>query len=165
MAKFDGNIMSIALGMETSISVYLPHDDEKYHKNQKPLRTLILLHGFTGKHSNWHRYTALERYAADNNIAVITPDGGYSMYANMAYGQNYFDYVSTELVEIIHKMFRLPVDRENLFIGGLSMGGYGALKVALTCPDRFSKCIAFSSGTMLGTPEFMHHQRILVLKI
>lgn len=155
MAEFQGCFMSKTLGVETNIYVYLPHDDEKYHNNQSPMKTLILLHGYSGNQFNWRRYTSLERYASKHNMAIICPDGGVSMFADMVYGQKYFEFISTELISIINQFFKIPTDRDNLFIGGLSMGGYGALKAALTYPERFSKCVAFSSGIMLGMPDFV----------
>lgn len=153
MALFEGSFRSQTLGMDTSLSVSLPQDNEKNNTEHYPLRTLILLHGLHGDHTGWFRKTSVERYAQSHNLAIICPDGNNAMYADTTYGADYFKYITAELPDIAAKMFGLPTDREHLYIAGLSMGGYGALKAALGCPERFSKCAAFSSGAMLGHPK------------
>lgn len=153
MALFEGSFRSTALEMSTTISVYLPYDNDKYNVDKHPLRTLILLHGLHGNHSEWFRKTNAERYAQAYNVAIICPDGNNSMYADTTYGEKYFEFITSELPKVAHEMFGLPTDREHLYIAGLSMGAYGALKAALAYPDRFSKCGSFSAGTMLGNPR------------
>ena len=153
MAVFEGSFRSQALGMDTGLSLCLPQDTASY--NPETMGTLILLHGLHGNHTGWFRKTSVERYASAHNLAVICPDGNNSMYADTTYGADYFKYITAELPEFAAKMFHLPIDPDHLYIAGLSKGGYGALKAALACPDRFSKCAAFSSGTMLGHPDRM----------
>ncbi len=150
MAYFTGNIYSYALDKMTPIAVYLPQDDQRRFNISLPMKTLILLHGLEGNYSYWGRYTSVERYAQKYNLALVMPDGEMSMYTNMRCGQNYAEYIGQELPELIKSLFVLPTNRESLSIAGLSMGGYGALKIALTYPDTFGRCAAFSGAFHLG---------------
>ena len=75
------------------------------------------------------------------------PYGGNSFYTNMAYGNDYWDYISEELTEVMHNTFRITNDKEKTFVCGYSMGGYGALKLGLIFPDRY-KAIATVSGSL-----------------
>ena len=147
MAVFEGSFRSQALGMDTGLSLCLPQDTASY--NPETMGTLILLHGLHGNHTGWFRKTSVERYASAHNLAVICPDGNNSMYADTTYGADYFKYITAELPEFAAKMFHLPIDRDHLYIAGLSMGGYGALKCALTYPERYAGCGSFSGVTDL----------------
>ena len=147
MAVFSGTIFSQALGKMTHLTVILPHDVSAYRRaGGGKARTLILLHGLTDDDSVWTRRTSLERYADEKGLAVLMPDGEESFYTNMAYGPRFFDYVSKELPELGAQMFGLDVNPGSLYIAGLSMGGYGALLCALSDPDRYAGCGAFSSA-------------------
>ena len=141
MAFFRGDFTSQVMQMVTTIHVVMPEYIDK-----KDTRVLYLLHGLSDNCSNWFRLTSLERYANEYKIAVVVPEVQRSMYTNMKYGLRYFDYVSEELPRFISQMFGVPNDREHRFVAGLSMGGYGALKCALTYPERYAGCAAFSSA-------------------
>ena len=142
MAYFRGEFRSQALRMRTHAAVILP--------DEGPARgTLILLHGLKGGSDDWVRYTALERYVQPYGLAVFMPEVQRSWYLDMAEGLPYFTYVSQELPELIAKTFRVPVDGEHLSVGGLSMGGWGAMKCALTHPERYAGCIALSARCYL----------------
>ena len=69
-----------------------------------------------------------------------------SFYANEVHGDRYWDYVSEELPEIVGNFFRISQDPADTFVAGLSMGGYGALKLALTHPDRFAAAATLSGA-------------------
>ena len=141
MSFFRGDFFSEELGMQTGIHVIIP-DAAK----NSDLRVLYLLHGLSDNCSNWIRNTSIERYAVEYNTAVIIPEVQRSFYTDMKYGLNYFSYVADELPRYVHKMFGLSNSREKTFVAGLSMGGYGALKCALTYPKRYGCCAAFSSA-------------------
>ncbi|MBQ6147997.1 MAG: esterase family protein [Oscillospiraceae bacterium] len=156
MAVFEGTIFSKALNKDTYLTVILPHDSRphvgingKLVNGIKPHahpHTMILLHGYTDCDSTWVRRTSLERYAELYDMAIVMPDGESSFYNNMVYGPKFFDYITEELPELASQLFQVAVDPENLYIGGLSMGGYGALLCALTYPERYAGCVAFSAG-------------------
>ncbi|ADD68851.1 putative esterase [Denitrovibrio acetiphilus DSM 12809] len=155
MGFFRGDIYSYHLSKMTPLHIYLPHDDNHRFLVDKPSRTLILLHGLGGNHTYWSRFTAVERYAQKNNLTVIMPEADMSMYADMSCGHDYASYLSIELKEILGKMFHVSTERERYFIAGLSMGGYGALKLAMKFPDQFGKCASFSGALMIGSREHL----------
>lgn len=144
MAIFQGNIYSDSLGMSTQIYAYLPQDEPAKITKERP-KTLILLHGLMGNAGSWPRRTNLDGLAEKYNIAIFMPEVQRSFYTDLNPGLKYFTYVSTELPELIGRMFQVSVDYGNLWIAGLSMGGYGAMKCALSFPERFSKIGAFSA--------------------
>ena len=140
MAHLRCDIKSDALGMNTSLEVVLP-DEGKL----KDAPVIYLLHGLSDNCTGWTRYTAIERYARDKGAAVIMPEVQRSFYADMAMGPDYFTYVSKELPRICARFFGLSGKREKNFIMGLSMGGYGALKCALSNPKQYAGCASFSA--------------------
>ena len=107
-------------------------------------RTVFLFHGLSDDHTAWCRNTSIERYAKEYNIAVIMPDGGRSFYTDAANGFPYWSFISEELPEFAASMFPLSVKREDCFAAGLSMGGYGALKLGLKLQERFNAVAALS---------------------
>ena len=126
--------------MVTSFVALLP---EQLDLSQVPV--VYLFHGLTDNCTGWTRYTAVERYARERGAAVIMPEVQRSYYTDMAYGMKYFTYVHDELPRLCRHMFGLSDKRELNFVMGLSMGGYGALKCALTTPERYAGCAAFSA--------------------
>ncbi len=139
MALFHITFRSQSLNQNTEITVMIPDDVD-----QKTVPVLWLFHGMHGNHDDWHRKTSIERYSNDYGIAVVCPDGDNSYYNNMLYGKRYFDYVSNELVSFVRNTFGFSARREDNFIGGLSMGGYGALRTALLCPHQYSRVASLS---------------------
>lgn len=158
MALMHCQIDSKILDLEMSVQVILPDDVE----NQPgKLPTLYLLHGLSGNYSSWSRKTAIERYVSKYQLAVVMPEVHRSFYTDMAVGYPYWTFLSEELPKMMEYYFPLSKDREERFVAGLSMGGYGAVKWALTCPDRFSYAASLSGAVDLdyqyksniGTPE------------
>ena len=144
MALFEMHYHSDALGAEVELNVILP----EYLKNgDASFKTLYLLHGLGGDHTSWLRRTEIERFANESGIAVVMPNVLRSWYSDTAYGTNYFTFVADELPRVCRGYFRGMSDkREDNYVGGLSMGGYGALKVAMTYPDRYCGCISLSGA-------------------
>ncbi|WP_294506402.1 alpha/beta hydrolase family protein [uncultured Victivallis sp.] len=108
---------------------------------------LYLLHGLSDNHTIWMRRTSIERYAAAYGIVVVMPAGERGFYTDMAEGYRYWTMVSEELPQIVRNLFPVSAKREDTFAAGLSMGGYGALKLALRCPERFAGAVALSPVT------------------
>lgn len=100
--------------------------------------TLWLLHGLSDDQTIWIRRTSIERYVAPRGIAVVMPAVGRSFYADMHHGPRYWTYLSEELPAIARHLLPLSDRREDNFVAGLSMGGYGAFKLALARPDRYA---------------------------
>lgn len=150
---FELNFKSSELQRQTQVNIILP--DLEY-KKYAPYKTLWLFHGLAGNHTSWFRNTAIERYATAHRLAVVMPNVDRSWYTDTAYEANYFSFVTKELPELCFENFSLlSKKREDNIVGGLSMGGYGALKIALTYPERYGSCISLSGAldiTRKGRP-------------
>ena len=107
---------------------------------QGPFGVLYLLHGLSDDHTIWCRRTSIERYAAELPLIVVMPDGHRSFYCNdpRPGGCAYEDHIVTDVVGFVDRTFPTIADRAGRAIGGLSMGGYGAMMLALRHPDLFS---------------------------
>jgi putative tributyrin esterase len=153
MAFLQANIYSSVLGMEVLVNVVLPQQTEKKigkgsKKIAKDVPVLYLLHGMQGNHSVWARRTSIERYASDLGMAVIMPSTDLGWYTDTAYDMAYWTFISEELPEICHELFpQLTKRREKTFAAGLSMGGYGAMKLGLRKPEKFA-AVASLSGAL-----------------
>lgn len=138
------NFHSRELGRQVRANVIIP---EQFRDTNESYKTLWLLHGLTDDHSAWMRNSSIERYANDFGIAVVMPNVDRSWYTNTAYDANYFNYVAKELPEVCRKLFKgMSEKREDNIVGGLSMGGYGAVKLALSCPEQYGACISLSGS-------------------
>lgn len=105
---------------------------------------LYLYHGGYDDGSCWVRRTNIERYATEKGLAVVMPSAGNSYYTDAGVGRDYFTFISQELPQLVRGIFPLSDKREENFVAGLSMGGYGAFKMALTFPERFGAAISMS---------------------
>lgn len=142
MAKLECSFRSQTLEIRARLSVILPERGDA----TRPPAVLYLLHGLSGNESDWLRFTSLERYVADYNLAVIMPAANRSFYADMAHGANYWRFVSRELPDLVQRLFNISSDRESTYLAGLSMGGYGAFKLALRYPERFAAAASLSGA-------------------
>lgn len=163
MANFQISFMSEVLLRTVSFQAILPVD--KITRKQPDLpedyrfKTLYLFHGIFGSNEDWLVGTRIQRYAMEHNLAVIMPSGENSFYIdNYDSGNMYGEYFGEELVKITRKMFPLSNKREDTFIGGLSMGGYGALRNGLKNNDTFGRIVALSSALMVE-PEDLPEER------
>ena len=108
---------------------------------------LILLHGLFGTDTDWLYWGGVQQMAIRYNLNVFMPTTGNSSYLDQGYpGRDYCTYVGKELPAYLQKTFGIEMNRENTLIGGLSMGGFGAIHAALTYPENFSYCIALSTS-------------------
>ncbi len=136
------NFHSCVLRMNVDVLVLLPENDRMKQfaeKTKKPVKyqTLYLLHGFTGDYMTYIRTSNIERYADEHQIMVVMPSVYNSAYTDMKYGLDYFTYLSEELMDFIERTLPSSPRREDRFVAGMSMGGYGAYKFGLSCPDKF----------------------------
>ena len=156
MALFHCDFFSTTLSLSTSMDVILPQPDARSlertgGKVRRKYPTLYLLHGYSDDHTIWQRRTSIERYASQYRLAVVMPAAHHSFYTDMAYGLDYFTFISQELPALARSFFPLSDKREDNFVAGLSMGGYGAYKIALTYPDRF-----FAAASLSGAVDIVH---------
>ena len=107
-------------------------------------KVLYLLPGLSDDASAWQRYTAIETLAAAYGLVVVMPSGGRSFYTDQPNGQNYFSYLAGELPRYLADVFGLTPRRQDTFIAGNSMGGYGAFKAALLHPELYAAAASFS---------------------
>lgn len=156
MAHIQMSFYSNSLMKNANVMVFLPTQDAddylfgsgnaKYCKDKK-YQTLYLLHGSYGDCTDWSRLASVERYAQQHCLAVVMPSAENSSYLNMDAGEAYLDYIGKELPAFLQIMFPLSKKPEDNFIAGLSMGGYGCMRIGLEYPERFG-AIASLSGAL-----------------
>lgn len=142
MAFLKGTIRSQVLGMDTGLAVVLPFDNPGTVEEACPV--LFLLHGHGQNADAWIRMTSVERYAKEYHVALVMPEVQRTFYTDMEMGLSYYTYVSQELPALCERMFSVSGRREDRFVAGLSMGGYGAVKLGLRAPESFAGCAGFS---------------------
>jgi len=150
MAIIQVNFMSNTLWRTVPIQVILPVDkltpDGKLPEPKK-FKTLYLMHGLLGNCTDWVSGTRIQRWAEERDLAVVMPSGDNSFYVDRPASNNrYGEFIGKELVEITRRMFPLSDKREDTFIGGLSMGGFGAMRNGLKYQDTFSAIISLSGA-------------------
>jgi putative tributyrin esterase len=149
---------SEVLKMEQPLNVLIPKismlDNEKKRDIEREgFPVLYLLHGLSDDHTVWMRMTSIERYATEYGIAVVMPNVNRSFYVDMKHGGNYYTYITKEIPHFVRSNFPISAKREDNYIAGLSMGGYGAFMIALRNPEMFSAAASLS-GALDLTPVF-----------
>lgn len=154
MALIQCDFASETLGMACSMNVILPQAAPSQvgmggvsRGGKHPV--LYLLHGYSDDHTIWCRRTSIERYVAELGLAVVMPNVHTSFYANLPGGKRYWDFVGEELPAVCRSFFPLSDRRQDTFAAGLSMGGYGAFKLALNYPDRFAAAASLSGAVLV----------------
>lgn len=151
MALAELKFFSNSLGFQTCANVVIPQEataaeiGANRSDGSNAHKCLYLLHGLSDDYSIWLRRTSIERYAQKYGIFVVMPDGNRSFYTDMKYGANYYTYISQELPQLMEQFFNISPRREDRYIAGLSMGGYGALKTALKNQDKYCAVAGLSS--------------------
>ena len=155
MAELTIRFRSNCLKRFTTFKMYIPHDsnevlpffseqDSQYAK--RPTKTLFLLHGFTGDAGNWIPEFMCEKY----NFAVVTPSGENSFWLDgISSGHQFLKFIGEELIEYVRRIFGLAKSKEDTYICGMSMGGFGALHTALYYPEVFGKAAGLSSALIV----------------
>lgn len=139
-----GSVFSNVLEMNTGITVMTPTRIKK----EGSYKVIYLLHGLCSNSGDWLDNTMLSVYAKAYDVIFIMPEVARSFYADMKYGLKYFKYVTDELPKICKSIFNISAKREDTVVIGGSMGGYGALKCALSRPEQYGICCAFSSACL-----------------
>lgn len=151
MAYISTKLRSILLQRTMNVELYFPTDLPR-DIVPRVQGVVTLLAGYAGSGADWMHWSAAPRYAADNGLILVAPDCDNSFYTDMASGGAYYTYLTEELPALLGSMFRLPEKREENFIAGVSMGGYGALLAALTHPERYAGAACFSG---VVDPDYM----------
>jgi len=142
------NFFSEFLNLRCTMQVILPQRSFADARKKRPPkhRTLYLLHGYSDDHTAWQRWTSIERYVEGLNLAVVMPAVNLSFYSDMVHGGKYWQFISEEVPAVACDLFPLSAARADNFVAGLSMGGYGAFKLALTYPDCFAAAASLSGA-------------------
>lgn len=143
MALCEIHFKSISIGKQSSMCVILPD-------GPGPYPVLYLLHGLSDDHTIWHRRTSIERCVEPLPLIVVMPDGDRSFYVNHPGpgGAAYEDHIVKDVVGFVDRTFPTIADRTARAIAGQSMGGYGALMLAMRHPESF--CAACSHSGAVG---------------
>ena len=148
------SVQSAALGRAMKYRVLLPAD---YATSQRRYAVLYLLHGLGGDYKDWTTRTNLAEYSRTLPLIIVMPDGGNSWYTNAANApeERFEDYILTDLQADVAAKYRTINSRHGRTIAGLSMGGYGALKMALKRPGSFAVAASFSGAFSATRPELL----------
>ncbi len=154
MALVRLNFESQCLGNNLEVGIILPdiRRDEKpaaFYGNEEKYKVLWLLHGTNGDYSDWIRKSNVERYACERRLMVVMPSALNSNYVNwpgFMTGYRMGDFLTEELMPLVHGWFPASGRRQDNFIAGLSMGGSGAMQYAVNHPEKFEACAVLSAS-------------------
>ena len=138
------------LGKMTSFTAIVPDD------KPGPFPVLYLLHGLSDDHTAWTRRTSLERYVDGLPLIVVLPNGERSFYTDSQSNPKaaFETYLVRDLVGFVDRTFRTLPTREGRVLAGLSMGGYGAVKLALKYSGTFCAAVSHSGAVGFGRRTF-----------
>lgn len=148
------HLYSTKLCVTTQVSIVLPDipqfgmDPKQFYSSEKKFKVLWLLHGSGSDDQSWLMNTNIARYATERNLIVVCPsalNGDYSNYTSFADGFNMWEFLTKELMPLVHGWFPASANPKDNFIAGFSMGGNGALMYALGNPQLFGGVALFSS--------------------
>lgn len=152
MAVMKIEYYSEVLDMEWGVNVLYPDASRVTEPDSTDIPVLYLLHGMSGNHNSWLKRTNVERLLRRTNLIVVLPSTNNGWYTDTQYGYNYYTALAEELPKVLKRFFpNMTSKRGKTFIAGLSMGGYGSFKLALST-DRFSHAASFSGA--LSFEEF-----------
>ena len=144
MAFINGTFYSNVLEQEVMLDLYLPNDRAE-KSIEPPVGVVYFLHGMGSSQKRFREYTAANRYMMDNHLAIVYISAPMSFYSDMKYGMKYYTYITEELPKFLESAYNLKFPREKTFLAGLSMGGYGTLKIGLNHPEMFGAIAPFSA--------------------
>lgn len=150
MALVSLHYRSDQLKKTVEIMLAIPDCSAEFQKPLSEYPVVYLLHGLSEDASSWIRKSNAERYALERGLVLVMPSVDRSMYCDGVLGQNYFTYLTRELPGYLEKVFGLSRKREQNFIMGFSMGGFGAARAALTYPEQYA-----AWGSLSGLVDLM----------
>jgi putative tributyrin esterase len=136
------NYHSHSLQKASSFNIIFPDDPGI----PRPWAAFYLLHGLSDDHTIWMRRTSIERYVQGLPLVVVMPNGDRGWYTNAVEGYKYEDDVIKDVVGLVDRTFPVKAEREGRAIGGLSMGGYGAVKLGLKHHETFASVNSHSGA-------------------
>ena len=178
MATIDLNFYSNSLCRHVTVKANIPMDkfsltgDGEWDK--KPFKTLYLLHGAFDDQNSWLNNSRILKWSSEKNLAVIMPAGENMFFLNApgingeprqsSVGEEYSKFIGKELIEFTRDMFPLSKKREDTFIGGLSMGGYGAIYNGCLYHKTFSHIAALSPALMIDDAISSTYNKAIILR-
>lgn len=150
MAFCELRYMSPTIGLQTAASVILPENPDL----PGPYPVLYLLHGLSDDHTIWHRRTSIERYVDGLPLIVVMPTTARGFYIDAAEGPAYGTAFACDLVPLIDRTFHTIPERSGRALAGLSMGGYGAVRLACGNPAMFCAAASHSGALAFGSGPF-----------
>lgn len=159
MAIVNLDFYSYELAMNTQAAVLLPEKRGVPCRSREgePYPVLYLLHGHGQDFTSWTRFTRLESYLQNSDVIVVMPNGSRGCYVDGLHTHRYGTYLTEELPRILKNWFRISDHREDTFIAGMSMGGYGALRAALAHPETYAAAVGMSSVIRMGWTSLRGH--------
>lgn len=153
MALITASFMSKSLMRTVPVNIIMPTDKLTFpgqpEPSSEPKKLLVLLHGILGNYTDWVTGTRVQAFAEAHDLAVVMPSGDNKFYCDSSTtGDRYGNFIGVELVDLMRKTFNVSKKREDTFIAGLSMGGFGAIVNGLRHPETFS-CIAGLSSALI----------------
>jgi putative tributyrin esterase len=142
MAIAHVNYFNNALQKEVAFYALLPDHQAK----PGPYPVYYLLHGLSDDYTAWLRWTSIERYVRELPLIVVLVDGDRCWYCDLENGPQYETALVRDLIPFVDRIFPTIAAREGRVIGGLSMGGYGSMKLALKFPDMFCSVVGHSGA-------------------
>ncbi len=164
MAHLRCDFFAESLTLSTSMTVILPERAAGQigmggADGDAPPPVLYLLHGLSDDDTIWLRRTSIERYVSSLGLAVVMPQVHRSFYTDEVYGEKFWTFVSEELPAVVQSFFRVSSAPQDTYVAGLSMGGYGAFKLALRHPDRFAAAASLSGALAFNAAERVRRHR------
>lgn len=156
MSFLQVNFYSQSVNRINSFNIVLPNDLPDLMKMgnvhyERDMKTLYLLHGFGGNNMDWMLGSLVQDLAVKYNLAIVTPSGENSFYLDQkGTGRAFGKYTGEELVAYVRKTFGLSDKKEDTMIGGLSMGGFGAIHTGLMYPETFGSMFGLSSALIVN---------------
>lgn len=144
MAVMTLDFYSRELKMSTLLTLVVPDSVRIGDQPVSQRKCLTMLHGLSDDATACLRLSKIELYAMETGVVVVMPSVGRSMYCDGVNGQNYFSHVANEIPEYLELIMGLSRKKENNYLAGISMGGMGAARIALTYPERFTAVGLFS---------------------
>ena len=155
MARMSVSFFPPSLFRTAELELFHPGDTPPMFRQnnpcyERPAKTLILLHGYSGGKTDWMLNSPIQDLAARYNLAVACPAGENSFYLNQkGTGRAFGDYIGRDLPQFLRDTFGLAKNSEDTLIGGYSMGGFGALRTGLAYSHNYSKIAALSSALII----------------
>ncbi len=162
MALMHVDFFSDILGMCVNMDVIIPQQTKgqigmEGRGWKGSYKTMYLLHGMSDDQTIWQRRTSIERYVSRLGIAVVMPTTHLAFYTDTTYGMKYWTFISQELPAICREFFpRMSDRREDTLAAGLSMGGYGAWKLALGAGETFGAAASLSGALDIVSDNLRH---------